>query len=113
MNSVTYLDIAGANWVDTGTVLPNDVWNKVALDWNHSTSQLTVTINGGTPIDVTGYGTATSVDRFEFRALANNYDPADWFVDGPLTVPTPEPGALVLLATGLIGLLAYAWRRRR
>jgi hypothetical protein len=26
---------------------------------------------------------------------------------------TPEPGALVLLSTGLIGLLAYAWRKRR
>jgi hypothetical protein len=25
---------------------------------------------------------------------------------------TPEPGTLVLLATGLIGLLAYAWRKR-
>ena len=25
----------------------------------------------------------------------------------------PEPGALVLLATGLIGLLAYAWRKRK
>ena len=28
-------------------------------------------------------------------------------------VPTPEPSALVLLATGLLGLLAYAWRKRR
>jgi hypothetical protein len=26
---------------------------------------------------------------------------------------TPEPGTSVLLITGLIGLLAYAWRRRR
>ena len=26
---------------------------------------------------------------------------------------TPEPGTLVLLATGLIGLLCYAWRKRR
>ena len=25
----------------------------------------------------------------------------------------PEPSALVLLAGGLIGLLAYAWRKRR
>jgi hypothetical protein len=27
--------------------------------------------------------------------------------------PTPEPSAIVILATGLIGLLAYAWRKRR
>ncbi len=26
---------------------------------------------------------------------------------------TPEPSTLVLLATGLLGLLAYAWRKRR
>ena len=28
-------------------------------------------------------------------------------------IATPEPGTLVLLATGLIALLCYAWRRRR
>ena len=28
-------------------------------------------------------------------------------------VSVPEPGALALLATALIGLLAYAWRKRR
>lgn len=27
--------------------------------------------------------------------------------------PVPEPGTLALLATGLIGLLAYAWRKRK
>jgi hypothetical protein len=27
--------------------------------------------------------------------------------------PIPEPGTLVLIATGLIGLLAYAWRKRK
>jgi hypothetical protein len=26
---------------------------------------------------------------------------------------TPEPGTLALLATGLVGLLAYAWRKRK
>jgi hypothetical protein len=29
------------------------------------------------------------------------------------SVLAPEPGVLVLLATGLLGLLAYAWRKRR
>ena len=27
--------------------------------------------------------------------------------------PVPEPGTLVLLATGLLGLLCYAWRKRK
>jgi hypothetical protein len=27
--------------------------------------------------------------------------------------PTPEPGTLVLLVTGLLGLLCYAWRQRK
>jgi len=30
-----------------------------------------------------------------------------------LLTPTPEPSTVILLATGLAGLVAYAWRKRK
>ena len=30
-----------------------------------------------------------------------------------ITASVPEPSALLLAATGLVGLLAYAWRKRK
>ena len=30
-----------------------------------------------------------------------------------IALPTPEPTTVVLLASGLVGLLAYAWKKRR
>ncbi|MFZ1933982.1 MAG: PEP-CTERM sorting domain-containing protein, partial [Thermoguttaceae bacterium] len=34
-------------------------------------------------------------------------------LSGYAMVAVPEPGTLALLAGGFVGLLAYAWRRRR
>ena len=36
-----------------------------------------------------------------------------WQLEAVTNQLAPEPGVLMLLATGLIGLLAYAWRKRR
>ena len=53
------------------------------------------TRNGGRTVTVSGWGTL-------------HLTSTPFYVD-----PAPEPGMLILLATGLLGLLAHAWRKRK
>ena len=61
------------------------------------------------------YGALTTGDLYgDGVHLAGSGDEAmaqAWY--DAVTTPTPEPGTLVLLATALLGLLAYTWRKRR
>ena len=70
-----------------------------------------------TIVDDGGASMATGVDQIRFSFHATNGD-YNWSVYKEIDVfgaatTIPEPGTLVLLLTGLIGLLAYAWRKRR
>jgi probable HAF family extracellular repeat protein len=49
--------------------------------------------------DIVGYGTDINSNTYQAFEILN--------------VATPEPGTLTLLAVGLVGLLAYAWRKRK
>jgi hypothetical protein len=51
---------------------------------------------------IVGWGTYDGVEH-GFLLTPSVYTP----------VPTPEPSTLLLVATGLLGLLAYAWRKRK
>jgi hypothetical protein len=54
-------------------------------------------------------------DLFASLGSANIDVPADWVLDratGQLTA-VPEPGTFALLGMGAVGLLAFAWRRKR
>ena len=59
-----------------------------------------VTPNGRTQLDI-GVGVSTVAEGETAR------------VNGIFFSAIPEPGTLMLLATGLIGLLCYAWRKRK
>jgi len=51
-------------------------------------------------------------DLFKLLANFNHTLPGD-AVGAPAAGAVPEPGTLVLLVTGLLGLLACAWRKRK
>lgn len=50
-------------------------------------------------------------DLTVWQTADSAYAKAGYLVNTPLTIP--EPSVVVLLATGLFGLLAYAWRKRK
>lgn len=75
-------------------------------DWKQLTGSLPVRHGSGT--DVTNY-IRVQIDRH--LPLAENFYADDFSLT---TVGVaPEPAASALLATGLLALLAYAWRKRR
>jgi microcompartment protein CcmK/EutM len=53
------------------------------------------------------YGTALTGSQ-----VAQNYG-ADYATFGLSPLPTPEPASLVATVTGVLGMIAYAWRKRK
>jgi hypothetical protein len=94
---------------------------------NTPVASLTLTrddLGTGDPVNFKPYSFQYVVDpsrighawELDFDSADDGANPAVWTgVDSVhVTVSSiPEPTALILLATGLIGLVAYAWRKRR
>ena len=86
-----------------------DVGTNVDFTFAGTPAELTSLINAWRTnnADLAVSATSTTgliVMRFDSRETA--------FAPQLLVDLVPEPGAIVLLASGLIGLLAYAWRKR-
>jgi hypothetical protein len=65
-------------------------------------------------VTVTNGSFAVDVDDWSGTRPCLDYDVRTWY-DGVAyeAVATPEPGTLALMAIGMVGLLAYAWRKRK
>ena len=94
-----------------------NAWHNVEVDWLKGAGTFTLSIDGVTsdpllaaPTSGWSNSGATTAAVMEYTGDAN---PGNFttYIDG--VKPIPEPSAVVLLASGLIGLLAYAWRKRR
>ena len=103
---------AGATYIKGTVPVPaikaGDRWT-FSIDLAANTTSLF--INGSIHDSVVG----TPIYGADERAMTFNF--ANWVKCYPDFVSTgsqaPEPSTCVLLATGLIGLLAYAWRKRK
>lgn len=77
-------------------------WTFSKIAGNGLSGTGTSTLTGLTASDALYFGTAGIAENTTPRPAWDN-----------LTYSIPEPSALILLSSGLLGLLAYAWRKRK
>lgn len=91
----------------TGLSFAAGQWQKWQVDYNIGAPDMTFSIDGGTPVTLAVHAPGDLLSVYFARGAAGS---GEAYVD---EVAVPEPTGTALLLSGLVGLIAYAWRKRR
>ena len=107
--------VGGDESQTTGSSQPPFVWTGGAIDTINTANFTHLIGEGGvTPSSITftcGTGMNDAGDMLVWGIPSGSTYDHTYFISPTLLV-VPEPSTLLLTATGLLGLLACAWRRR-
>lgn len=94
-------------------------WHNFAIDFNQGENKLSFYVDRafrGT-VDLTTFASGAYKDftsnTVDFVSSAQTSTGVGYIDNFQIGAPIPEPSVVTLLATGLFGLLAYAWRKRK
>jgi hypothetical protein len=92
---------------------PVGQWNHVVLDYHPTAATFDLTVNAQT---MTGIAMLTPCNVDDLMLTEVSGPEATYWDNVKITLnpsAVPEPSSIALVVTGLMGFLAYAWRKRR